>query len=208
MQSEARSCIYAVPETLTKINTKDAYKPRVVSIGPHHCKDVQVQFIEKHKLEFLSLLLQRKKISCVKSLVESIRPLEKEARECYSKEINNLESEDDQFLEMMVLDGCFLIELFRKSAVTTADKQEVFESSDPLATMAWAVPYIYGDLLLVGNQIPFFVMEKLFQTSKMPGDSDDSLSLLALKFFNKVMQRPDEVIDKFLDRDQTQWSRK
>jgi hypothetical protein len=43
-------------------------------------------------------------------------------------------------------------------------------------------------------------MENLFQTSKMPGDSDDSLSLLPLKFFNKVMQRPNGVIDKFLNR--------
>jgi hypothetical protein len=127
--------------------------------------------------------------------MESIRPLAKEARECYSKEIN-LESfnddDDDRFLKMMVLDGCFLIELFLKAA----DKHKLLE----LNTMAGAVPYIYGDLLLLENQIPFFVLEKLFQTCKMREESDASLSLLALRFFNNVMRRPDGVIEKFLKR--------
>ncbi|XP_059455300.1 UPF0481 protein At3g47200-like [Corylus avellana] len=193
-------CIYTVPKTLADINTKKAYEPRVVSIGPYHGGEEQVQAMKKHKRQFLiSHLLHRKQIS-LNDLLESksISRLAKKASKYYSKDINYLENDEMEcrFLKLMVLDGCFLIELFKK-----ADKVEkVFERDDPLATMAWAVPYIYGDLLLVGNQIPFFVLEELFQTFKMPGDSDASLSLLALKFLNKVMQRPDGVIDNFLKR--------
>jgi hypothetical protein len=92
----------------------------------------------------------------------------------------------------MVLDGCFLIELFRK-----ANK----DFKDPLATIPRAVPYVYGDLLLLQNQIPFSVLEKLFETSKqLPEESNDSLSLFALQFFNKVMPRPKGVIEKFLNQ--------
>ena len=193
-QSEEQSCcIYAVPETLIYTNGKDVYRPRVVSIGPHHCSDDHVQVIKKHKVEFLKLLLLRKELG-FNDLMGSIRPLAKEARECYSKEINleSFNDDDDRFLKMMVLDGCFLIELFLKAA----DKK----SKDPLALIPRAVPYVFGDLLLLENQIPFFVLEKLFQTCKMREESDASLSLLALRFFNKVMRRPDGVIEKFLKR--------
>jgi len=193
--SEARSCcIYAVPVTLIDINGKKAYQPRVVSIGPYHRKEPQVKAMEKHKLEVLSLLLHRKQLDFNK-LLESIRERVAEAKKCYSKEMNLESINDDRFLKMIVLDGCFLIELFRK-----AGKQKLFEFNDPLATMAWAVPYIYGDLLLLQNQIPFFVLERLFEISKMPGESDASLSLLALRFFNKVMQRPKQVIESFTSR--------
>ncbi|XP_059455298.1 UPF0481 protein At3g47200-like [Corylus avellana] len=196
-QSKERTCIYAVPETLIKTNGKDVYRPRLVSIGPHHYSDDQVQVMKKHKLEFLMLLLKRKKDLDFKDLMESIRPLAPEARKCYSKEIN-LESfnDDDRFLKMMVVDGCFLIELFLKAA----DKHKLLEFNT-----------IYGDLLLLENQIPFSVLENLFQTykkypnasetSKMREEySDASLSLLALRFFNKVMQRRDGVIEKFLKK--------
>jgi hypothetical protein len=42
IQSEAaRSCcIYAVPVMLTNINTKKAYEPRAVSIGPYPAKNL------------------------------------------------------------------------------------------------------------------------------------------------------------------------
>jgi hypothetical protein len=195
--SEARSCcIYAVPVTLIEINGKKAYtyQPRVVSIGPYHRSEPQVKVMEKHKLKVLSLLLHKKQLH-LDVLLESTRPLVAEARKCYSKEMNLESINDDRFLKMIVLDGCFLIELFRK-----AGKQKLFGFNDPLATMAWAVPYIYGDLLLLQNQIPFFVLERLFETSKMPGESDASLSLLALRFFNKVMQRPNQVIESFTFR--------
>jgi hypothetical protein len=152
--------------------------------------------MKKHKWEVLSLLLHRKQCR-LDVLLDSTRSLVAEARKCYSKEMNveSITDHNDRFLKMIVVDGCFLIELFRK-----ADKQKLFDFNDPLATMAWAVPYIYGDLLLLENQIPFSVLEKLFETSKMPGESDASLSLLALRFFNKVMQRPKQVIECFTSR--------
>ncbi|KAG7960511.1 hypothetical protein I3843_10G127000 [Carya illinoinensis] len=63
--------------------------------------------------------------------------------------------------------------------------------------MEWATPHLYGDLLLLGNQIPFVVLKKLFETTKSHDDQDhDPLSLVALRFFNKVMERREEELKK------------
>ncbi|GLT68122.1 hypothetical protein SLA2020_403800 [Shorea laevis] len=181
-------CIYRPPPTLCSTNGGVAYSPQVVSIGPYRRytpNPLALVAMDNHKVEFISLLLQRTHLG-LDDLLERIRPLEMEARECYPNDWE-LPIDEDLFLKMIVLDGCFLIELFRK-----ANK----ESQDPLATIPRAVPYVYGDLLMIGNQIPFSVLEELFDTTKMQDESNDSLSLLALQFFYKVMQRPKEVIEK------------
>ncbi|BBH07689.1 Plant protein of unknown function D [Prunus dulcis] len=52
------------------------------------------------------------------------------------------------------------------------------------------------DLLRLENQIPYFVLEVLFDLTTLPEHKDNgkTLSLLALEFFNHHMQRPDHVI--------------
>ncbi|KAJ6398355.1 hypothetical protein OIU77_019204 [Salix suchowensis] len=120
-------------------------------------------------------------------LLKAIQPLEQQARECYSQ-IIHLDS--DEFIEMMVVDGCFIIELFRKVG-NVVD----FEDDDPIVTMAWIIPFFYRDLLRLENQIPFFVLECLFDITRMPGEeSGPSLCKLALDFFNYALQRPDHII--------------
>ena len=206
-------CIYTVPRPPSE--TRDeAYHPQVVAIGPKHISDTVVKdlkVMQKHKVEFLADLLDRKKLD-FNELMKRIRPVldQKKARECYSKEIKleSFNDDDDRFLKMMVLDGCFLIELFLKAADQSADHTK--SSKDPLANIPRAVPRVYRDLLMVENQIPFFVLEELFatinnsdqdsnasETSKLREESDASLFFLALQFFYKVMQWPDGVIEKF-----------
>jgi uncharacterized protein with von Willebrand factor type A (vWA) domain len=86
--AESTCCIYNVPSTLIETNGNEAYYPQVVSIGPKHITRIVVKVMEKHKLEFLADLFMRKKNLGFNELMESIRPLAKKARECYSKEIN------------------------------------------------------------------------------------------------------------------------
>jgi len=183
-------CIFRVPQSLIDINGK-SYQPRIVSIGPYHHGKPNLQMMEEHKWRYLRSLLSRTKETTGKTLedyLKSIHPLEKDARECYSETIH---LGTDEFLEMMVLDGCFLLELFRKM-----DNTKLFEDEDPLLTMGWILPFFYRDFLRLENQIPFFVLERLFETSKTPDEeSGPSLSLLAMRFFNNIMRRPDPVIE-------------
>ncbi|KAJ6929865.1 hypothetical protein NC652_013668 [Populus alba x Populus x berolinensis] len=99
---------------------------------------------------------------------------EHKARECYSQIIH---FDTDEFIEMMVVDGCFIIELFRKVGNVVE-----FEVDDPI------------------NQIPFFVLECLFDITRMPGEeSGPSLCKLALDFFNYALQRPDNIVARHND---------
>lgn len=182
-------CIFRVPESLIDVNCK-AYQPRIVSIGPYHRGKPQFRMIEEHKWRYLGLLLERMQEKGLRLdvIFKAIEPLELKARECYSETI---QLDSDEFLEMVVLDGCFIIELFRK-----VGKLVPFEPDDPLFSMLWILPYLYRDFLRLENQIPFFLLQCLFDLSKMPGENPggQSLSMLALEFFNNAMLRPDEVI--------------
>ncbi|KAF5459571.1 hypothetical protein F2P56_019510 [Juglans regia] len=184
--SQSTCCIYRLPETLVEINDKKWFLPRVVSIGPYHRHEPRLEAIQKHKRHFHRLFLSRANKQ-KEDLMEIVRPLEAKAKGYYSEKIrfsNCTPEGKNPFLEMMILDGCFILELFRM-----LEKPRLPESNDPLTPVAWAVPHFYGDLLLLENQIPFFVLEKLFETSRKPHEKD-SLSMLALRFFNKAMQKP------------------
>ncbi|KAG7960426.1 hypothetical protein I3843_10G122700, partial [Carya illinoinensis] len=186
--SKRTCCIFKVPHTFVG----NSYHPSVVSIGPYHRGMTQFMMIEEHKWRYLKSLLCRKQTKTFEDYLESIEPLEKDAREYYS-EIIQLKSHE--FIEMMVLDGCFMIEVFRK----IKDPRQ-FEAGDPLLTVGWILPFLYTDFLLLENQIPFFILEMLFEISKMPSE-ESSLSLLAMQFFNEAtaLRRADDFICRFHD---------
>ncbi|XP_040989684.1 uncharacterized protein LOC121237146 [Juglans microcarpa x Juglans regia] len=58
---------------------------------------------------------------------------------------------------VMLLDGCFIIELFRKDMEWT-----LRDEHDPIFQLSWILPKVARDLLLFENQLPFFVLTKLF----------------------------------------------
>ena len=181
-------CIFRVPQGLIDANGK-AYQPRIVSIGPYHRGQPRLNMIEEHKWRYLGSLLNRiqTKGLTLEHMLEAIAPLESQARECYSETI---QLDADEFIEMMVLDGCFIIELFRK-----VNRLVPFELDDPLVTMSWILPFFYRDFLKLENQIPFFVLQRLFELSNLPGEkSTPTLTFLALEFFNNSLLRPDDVI--------------
>ncbi|KAL3504630.1 hypothetical protein ACH5RR_034471 [Cinchona calisaya] len=67
--------------------------------------------MEKHKLKYLQDLLARRAESNVESYIRALILLEEKARKAYAEEI--IYSKND-FVEMLLLDGCFIIEFFRK----------------------------------------------------------------------------------------------
>ncbi|KAK1563734.1 hypothetical protein Q3G72_031885 [Acer saccharum] len=183
-------CIFRVPQSFVDINGK-SYQPQIVSIGPYHHNKPNLRMIEEHKWRYLGSLLNRMKNINIglEDFLKALEPLELKARECYAESIH---LDTDEFLELMVLDGLFVIELFRKLANLVR-----IESNDPIFTMAWILPFFYRDLLRFENQIPYFILECLFDMSKIPEkQTSPTLSTLALEFFNYSLQRPDEEIAK------------
>jgi hypothetical protein len=177
-------CIFRLPQRFKNINGK-SYEPRMVSIGPYHRGKAHLQIMEHHKWQCLAYFLKRPED--LKLYMENLVPLEMKARECYSETINYLTT--SEFLEMMVLDGCFILELLR--FLYLVEIEELGEVSHPLARMGRVkLLKIYGDLLLLENQIPSFVLQRLFQHSKMTwywGYTERPLSFIGINVFSAIL---------------------
>nr|GME16443.1 UPF0481 protein At3g47200 [Ipomoea batatas] len=182
-------CIFRVPQSFVDVNGR-SYQPRIVSIGPYHRGKPHLEMIQEHKWRFLGTLLQRtEKIGLtLEDYFQAVQTLEMEARECYSEAIN---LKSDEFVEILVLDGCFIIEVFRKIGRVVPSEED-----DPFVSMSWIFPFLLRDFIRLENQIPFFILQRLFDLTKIPGD-ESSLSRLSLFFFNHALQRPEETLDKY-----------
>ncbi|KAK8569561.1 hypothetical protein V6N13_046611 [Hibiscus sabdariffa] len=103
-------------------------------------------------------------------------PIGNEARSCYAESLTQGHSRQ-VFSEMMVIDGCFIVEL-----ISTGFGDGRFKSG-PIQID------IRNDLLLLENQLPFFVLLKLYQMIVPNVTEIDKFARLALSFFN-VSNRP------------------
>ncbi|XP_059462724.1 UPF0481 protein At3g47200-like [Corylus avellana] len=178
-------CIFRLPERFKNINGK-SYEPQMVSIGPYHRGKPHLQIMEEFKWQCLAYFLKRP--HDLNLYMANLLPLEMRARNCYSETINNLTK--SEFLEIMLLDGCFILELLRfLYSVEIEDIREV--QSHPLARMGrLKLLKIYKDLLLLENQIPSFVLLQLFQLSRMAwswGHTDRAFSFIGIKVFSAIL---------------------
>ncbi|KAL3715729.1 hypothetical protein ACJRO7_007468 [Eucalyptus globulus] len=186
--------IFRVPQSLSETNQM-AYQPNTVPIGPYHHGKPQFQKIQEHKRRFSVDLLNRtsQRRGKLKHFVETLKPMEEKIRKCYSEP---LAFNNDELIEMMVLDGCFIIELFCKYSCKKVGYTD--PGHDPLLSEPWVLPFLMRDLAKLENQIPWFVLESLFDlTLGSQNESHPSLSDLALSFFNRMVQRPDDVLKKY-----------
>ncbi|KAF8009303.1 hypothetical protein BT93_J0337 [Corymbia citriodora subsp. variegata] len=183
--------IFRIPPTLHGINSK-AEQPEIVSIGPYHRGREDLLEFEEHKWFFLKRFLHRTSLN-MESLVRSVARVESSARGCYSEPV--LMSSGD-FLEMMLLDGCFVLELllhiFRSA--------DAIDEDDPIFTQPWIIPILIRDLLKLENQVPYFLLETMFPSSgllRVVGLEKETLGTLVLKMFHLVYPIPTELFKSY-----------
>ncbi|KAI8011366.1 UPF0481 protein [Camellia lanceoleosa] len=123
-------CIFKVRDPLCN-QSKEAYEPEVVAIGPYHHGKDKLKPMEDHKLRYLLQFLERNGTGVEKYIV-AMQKSKKKARKFYADPIH-LNSND--FVEMKLLDSCFIIQLFhgfRNVELRTDDpifQLELIESS-------------------------------------------------------------------------------
>ncbi|CAL5391838.1 unnamed protein product [Camellia sinensis] len=122
---------------------KNAYEPQVVAIGPYHHGKDNLQPMEEHKLRYLQQLCNRRNEGTVEGYIKAMREFEQKARKFYAEPIS---LDSNAFVEMMLLDSCFIIERG-----------------------------IFRDLVLFENQLPLFIVEELFNMTNNSTDSLDNL---------------------------------
>ncbi|KAI7980510.1 UPF0481 protein [Camellia lanceoleosa] len=158
-------CIFRVHEALRNVN-KEAYTPRLVSIGPYHHGQPKLLAMEKHKERYFELVLERTN-KTQEYYLNSMKGSEETAREYYADPIDdNLNS--DKFVKMMLYDACFIVEFL--DLVPQSDRQsqqgqqsqDVGHDYDPIVNTSWMRAHICCDLMRLENQLPFFVIFKFF----------------------------------------------
>ncbi|KAM3731422.1 hypothetical protein ACB098_12G162500 [Castanea mollissima] len=191
--------LISVPDHLRELN-EQAFTPRLVSIGPIHRSNAKLQTMKKLKVQVCEWSIKRANID-LKNLVERIKAREKEIRSYYAETIlSGINSGD--FVTMILVDGMFILEFLRQYDLS-------FEVDDSrIRIREWMRPILRFDLVLLENQLPFFVLEMLFKQANFPAQlrlTPHSLKELAFEFFKcfRVQKMPpcrfDTQIEHFTD---------
>ncbi|XXG42447.1 hypothetical protein AAC387_Pa01g2729 [Persea americana] len=177
-------CKSSLPFTICRVPTnirKDdcaAYSPKIVSIGPYHRGTRDLEGMEQHKWRYLhEVLTHSKREKDLEKYLKEMKAIEPLARSCYAGNIN---MGMKKFVEMMVLDGCFVIHLLQQ--------KDDARNDDPIYSNGWMLPQIGHDMLLLENQLPLFVLECLCD---LIGQPRATLKEQALSFFRTAL--PDEL---------------
>ncbi|KAF9688881.1 hypothetical protein SADUNF_Sadunf01G0034000 [Salix dunnii] len=170
--NQSTSSIFKVPSVLRSVNN-GAYEPKILSIGPYHRGKDDLKMMEEHKKHYLNMFLRRRSGNSLPSYVAAMRGLEERARQYYDQTIS---LGTDAFVEMLVYDGCFIVELICK--ITTPGHQQ----EDPVSRNSLVFSTISHDMLLLENQLPFCVLLKLFSMA-MPDENDITFIKKASVFF-------------------------
>ncbi|KAI5327056.1 hypothetical protein L3X38_026452 [Prunus dulcis] len=172
-------CIFRVPEVIRRQKIQ-AYEPNIVSIGPihRHHRAEKFKLFEDVKRWYLHCLISSSQYVSLESLIKVVMELGKSARDCYAYPLDDLNEKD--FVEMMILDGCFLLQLFRKACFCVLEKD-----NDPVFSVSCTLEHLYHDLLLLENQLPWSVLECLYNLTANCPSQEASLTYLVLNFFRQ-----------------------
>ncbi|XP_061370412.1 UPF0481 protein At3g47200-like isoform X2 [Gastrolobium bilobum] len=165
-----KCCIYRVPHEIRKLNI-DAYTPKVVSIGPYHHDNPKLKNMEGHKLKYCKEFRERVQTS-LDNLVTLVQELETEVRLYYS---DNIELSSEELVKLILVDSCFIFELFFTSKST---------DDDGIPFKGWLKSSVAFDLLLLENQLPFDVLDKLYNLAS-PSPNFPSFFDLTYYYFRK-----------------------
>ncbi|KAF8010259.1 hypothetical protein BT93_J1024 [Corymbia citriodora subsp. variegata] len=177
--------IYKVPAFITDLNWK-AYQPQVVSFGPYHYGKVHLHQMEEHKHRVLLHFLERSG-KTLKRFLSSLRKVAQDLEEEYDTlDLKWKEGGGGRFLELMIMDGCFMLEIMR----TTIEKKHGYAPNDPIFSiprLEYITPYIRRDMLMLENQLPIIVLYELVAIESDYTKNDEYVNTLILKFCSPSM---------------------
>nr|XP_010907376.1 UPF0481 protein At3g47200-like [Elaeis guineensis] len=143
-ESNTNLSIFRVPTSLRRQNPEH-YQPKVVAIGPYHRGNSELLIQDEAKWSCVNHFVSQHSFNVERWLLD-IMTSEEDARMYYS---DNVSMERHSFLEMLLLDGCFIFMAFKAMDSLTFRPE-------------WPSDQIMLDLLMLENQIPFFVLVQLY----------------------------------------------
>lgn len=153
----ASAVIHRVPPSMRLDSS--SVEPRVVSIGPYHRSRPDLMAMEQNKWRSLDVVLQLNRSRNLGDYLREMAAMEPRARGCYAEDVGYMGSEE--FAAMLLLDGCFL-------ALPFLGEQGVPAGGRP----EWLTPAVAHDVLLLENQIPLFVVQRIIDLASLAAGSD------------------------------------
>ncbi|KAL6654576.1 hypothetical protein ACP70R_008041 [Stipagrostis hirtigluma subsp. patula] len=163
--------IHRFPSNLQRIGRdRDYIAPGTVAIGPYYHGAPELQSMEKIKRRATDYFFHGSD-ELRGATYEKIIPIARMARGCYT-DTDALEGiSDDEFVSMMFIDGCFLLQFVNTLSPRSG------ETSLPISMIH---PHLFGimrDMMLLENQIPWPVIEFLMELKRISiGDLTHCLS--------------------------------
>ncbi|XP_030967075.1 UPF0481 protein At3g47200-like [Quercus lobata] len=142
--------------------------------------------MEKLKLGYLKEFCNRT-MTCPKEIARIIEENEHKIRSCYSESFD-ISRED--FVKMVLKDSTFIIELFLR-----ADKKEKYKN-DYLLSNPLLNRHILEDLILLENQLPFFILEELHEKFSKRHSENSLFIDLSRNYFYSCIKSIPKVMEK------------
>ncbi|XP_020238025.1 UPF0481 protein At3g47200 [Cajanus cajan] len=145
------------------------YSPRLVSIGPIHHGEKNLQLGEKYKLMWAARYLERTKQDA-QALYQKIASNIKELKELFAEDLIEAFPDDEKLSWMLLVDGCALLQILEKAKIHYPEEMKV--KVDQLVLL-------WQDVFLLENQLPYQVLKLL------SGPNNDATLLKIMKDFVK-----------------------
>ncbi|KAK3409563.1 hypothetical protein EUGRSUZ_J01668 [Eucalyptus grandis] len=181
--------IYKVRPRIADVHSK-AYQPQVVSFGPYHHDNDLLLPMEEHKRRALRHFVKRSR-KPLERFRESLREVAQDIKESYDEldskwKAGGSEGAASQFLDLMITDGCFMLEILRVATQAKQEKDD-YEVNDPIFSnhgKLRVIPYIRRDMLMLENQLPMLVLDQLVAVESGGRKGNEFINRLIVKFFS------------------------
>ncbi|KAJ1255804.1 hypothetical protein BS78_K157500 [Paspalum vaginatum] len=181
--------IYQVPMVIKKQTNEDAYQPQFVSLGPLHHGETHLQPMEKHKRRAV-LHMANRAGKPIQEFVAAISEVAGELQGAYGELDDKWRGGNTGlFVEMMVTDGCFLLELIRKYEILREGKEDYdYAPDDPIFSRRsfftwWSK--IRNDMIAVENQQPLVVLQRLLTVQRGTSPRAGDINRMVLSLLNR-----------------------
>ncbi|KAL7589623.1 UPF0481 protein At3g47200 [Lactuca sativa] len=163
--------INIVPSGLRDLSPS-SFIPRVVSIGPLHKENENLKAFEDQKATYVHELLHPLDSPVEQTLKECVLKVAFSVDRIRASYVPKITYSDMELAKMMVMDACFILG-FIGALSESSDEPE-------LQYLLRGSSIVY-DLVLVENQIPFFILQDIFDCTILKSKPTASLTDLILQ---------------------------
>ncbi|KAA8535247.1 hypothetical protein F0562_030250 [Nyssa sinensis] len=149
-------CIFEVPKSIRAFKP-EAYTPQLLALGPYHHFLPELYQTQLAKLSAAKEVLRLYQLLNFEQLINDLKELELPIRVCYNK---YLDLDPNTLAWILAIDGLFLLHFFSID----------MHNEDHFAGGKLKINAIIADIMMLENQIPIILLERIQRTLSSYGD--------------------------------------